>query len=62
MCVSEAPPKEIATFGLLANSTAVIIGAMIIAPLMLPIRGLAFGALIGTHIPHFNLKYGRITK
>jgi uncharacterized hydrophobic protein (TIGR00271 family) len=37
----------IATFGLLANSTAVIIGAMIIAPLMLPIRGLAFGALQG---------------
>ncbi|MEH2165598.1 MAG: DUF389 domain-containing protein [Nostoc sp.] len=37
----------IATFGLLANSTAVIIGAMIIAPLMLPIRGLAFGALNG---------------
>ena len=37
----------IATFGLLANSTAVIIGAMIIAPLMLPIRGLAFGALDG---------------
>ncbi len=37
----------IATFGLLSNSTAVIIGAMIIAPLMLPIRGLAFGALKG---------------
>ena len=37
----------IATFGLLSNSTAVIIGAMIIAPLMLPIRGLAFGALEG---------------
>jgi uncharacterized hydrophobic protein (TIGR00271 family) len=37
----------IATFGLLSNSTAVIIGAMIIAPLMLPIRGLAFGALSG---------------
>lgn len=37
----------IATFGLLANSAAVIIGAMIIAPLMLPIRGLAFGALEG---------------
>ncbi|MCF2147921.1 DUF389 domain-containing protein [Desmonostoc muscorum LEGE 12446] len=35
----------IATFGLLSNSAAVIIGAMIIAPLMLPIRGLAFGAL-----------------
>lgn len=37
----------IATFGLLSNSTAVIIGAMIIAPLMMPIRGLAFGALAG---------------
>jgi uncharacterized hydrophobic protein (TIGR00271 family) len=37
----------IATFGLLSNSAAVIIGAMIIAPLMLPIRSLAFGALVG---------------
>lgn len=37
----------IATFGLIANSTAVIIGAMIIAPLMLPIRSLAFGAMEG---------------
>lgn len=37
----------IATFGLLSNSAAVIIGAMIIAPLMLPIRGLALGALAG---------------
>ncbi len=37
----------IATFGLLSNSAAVIIGAMIIAPLMLPLRGLAFGALEG---------------
>jgi uncharacterized hydrophobic protein (TIGR00271 family) len=37
----------IASFGLLSNSTAVIIGAMIVAPLMLPIRGLAFGALQG---------------
>lgn len=37
----------IATFGLLSNSAAVIIGAMLIAPLMLPIRGLAFGALEG---------------
>ncbi|AUB44111.1 putative membrane protein (plasmid) [Nostoc flagelliforme CCNUN1] len=35
----------IATLGLLSNSAAVIIGAMIIAPLMLPIRELAFGAL-----------------
>lgn len=37
----------IATLGLLANSAAVIIGAMIIAPLMLPIRGIALGALLG---------------
>lgn len=37
----------IATLGLLSNSAAVIIGAMIIAPLMMPIRGLAFGALEG---------------
>ena len=35
----------IATFGLIINSTAVIIGAMIIAPLMLPLRGLPFAAL-----------------
>lgn len=34
----------IATFGLLSNSAAVIIGAMIVAPLMLPLRGLAFSA------------------
>jgi uncharacterized hydrophobic protein (TIGR00271 family) len=37
----------IATFGLLSNSAAVIIGAMLVAPLMLPIRGLALGALVG---------------
>lgn len=37
----------IATFGLLSNSAAVIIGAMIIAPLMSPIRALAYGALEG---------------
>lgn len=37
----------IATLGLLSNSAAVIIGAMIVAPLMLPIRALAFGALRG---------------
>ncbi|AFY73941.1 putative membrane protein [Synechococcus sp. PCC 7502] len=37
----------IATFGLLSNSAGVIIGAMIIAPLMLPIRALGFGALVG---------------
>lgn len=39
----------IATFGLLSNSTAVIIGAMLIAPLMLPIRGLAYGILEADH-------------
>ncbi len=37
----------IATFGLLSNSAAVIIGAMLVAPLMLPIRGVAFGFLEG---------------
>lgn len=37
----------IATLGLMANSPAVIIGAMIVAPLMLPIRGMAMGALEG---------------
>lgn len=37
----------IATFGLLSNSAAVIIGAMIVAPLMLPIRGMALGAMLG---------------
>lgn len=33
----------IASFGLLANSTAVVIGAMLVAPLMSPIFGIAFG-------------------
>lgn len=37
----------IATFGLLTNSAAVIIGAMLVAPLMFPIRGLAFATLDG---------------
>lgn len=37
----------IATLGLLINSAAVIIGAMIIAPLMLPLRGLSFATLEG---------------
>ena len=37
----------IATFGLLTNSAAVIIGAMIVAPLMMPLRGMAFGAIQG---------------
>ena len=33
----------IATLGLLANSAAVIIGAMIVAPLMSPIIAMSFG-------------------
>lgn len=37
----------IATFGLLQNNAAVIIGAMIIAPLVLPLQSLAFGAIEG---------------
>ncbi len=37
----------IATLGLLENSVAVIIGAMIIAPLMSPIQAFAFAALDG---------------
>jgi uncharacterized hydrophobic protein (TIGR00271 family) len=38
---------SIATFGLLGNSLESIIGAMIVAPLMLPIMGLAFSVSIG---------------
>jgi uncharacterized hydrophobic protein (TIGR00271 family) len=37
----------IATFGLLSDSVAAVIGAMIVAPLMLPIMGLAFGISLG---------------
>ena len=37
----------IATFGLLSNSTATVIGAMIVAPLMGPILGLALGLVQG---------------
>ncbi len=37
----------LASFGLLINSAAVIIGAMIVAPLMLPLRGLSFATLEG---------------
>ena len=37
----------IATFGLSANSTAVIIGAMLVSPLMTPIFGVALGMLEG---------------
>lgn len=37
----------IATLGLLANSSATIIGAMIVAPLMGPILGIAFSMVMG---------------
>lgn len=37
----------IATFGLLGDSVATVIGAMIVAPLMVPIMGLAFSVSIG---------------
>lgn len=37
----------IATFGLLGDSVATVIGAMIVAPLMLPIMGLAFSVSLG---------------
>jgi uncharacterized hydrophobic protein (TIGR00271 family) len=37
----------IASYGLLGDSMAVVIGAMIVAPLMLPIMGLAFSISIG---------------
>ncbi len=37
----------IAAFGLLANSTAVVIGAMLLAPLMGPILGMALGLASG---------------
>jgi len=37
----------IATLGLLANSSAVVIGAMLVAPWMLPLRAMAFGVLQG---------------
>ncbi|CAN5704770.1 hypothetical protein BH11ARM2_BH11ARM2_06970 [soil metagenome] len=46
----------IAAFGLLSNSTAVIIGAMIVAPLMGPILGLSLGMVTG----HPRLEKGAI--
>ncbi|MFN8610873.1 MAG: TIGR00341 family protein [Vulcanimicrobiota bacterium] len=43
----------IATFGLLSNSTATVIGAMIVAPLMGPILGIAL-SLVRGHPPDFR--------
>lgn len=37
----------IASFGLISNSTAVIIGAMLVAPLMTPIFGIALSLVLG---------------
>jgi uncharacterized hydrophobic protein (TIGR00271 family) len=37
----------ISTFGLIGDSVATVIGAMIVAPLMLPIMGLAYGVSLG---------------
>jgi uncharacterized hydrophobic protein (TIGR00271 family) len=45
VCVSTV----IATYGLLANSTAVVIGAMLVAPLMGPIFGIALGLSSGNN-------------
>lgn len=39
--------SSIASFGLLGDSVAAVIGAMIVAPLMLPIMGLAFSISLG---------------
>ncbi|MBW0159673.1 DUF389 domain-containing protein [Sinorhodobacter sp. B57] len=39
----------IAAFGLLSNSAPAIIGAMIVAPLMSPIVGFSFGAIMGAN-------------
>ncbi len=42
-----ASSAVLATFGLLANSAAVIIGAMIVAPLMSPIISMSYGIVAG---------------
>ena len=42
-----AVSATIAAYGLLTNSTAVVIGAMLVAPLMGPIFGIALGLTIG---------------
>ncbi len=40
----------IATLGLITNSSAVIIGAMLVAPLMSPILGLSLSSVAGEHL------------
>lgn len=46
--------SSIASFGLLGDSVAAVIGAMIVAPLMLPIMGLAFSISIGDRAKILN--------
>ncbi len=48
--VLSAAACAIASFGLLSNSAAVIIGAMVIAPLMLPLRSLSLAILLGERL------------
>jgi uncharacterized hydrophobic protein (TIGR00271 family) len=45
-----AASTAIATFGLISNSTAVVIGAMLVAPLMTPIFGIALALIRGDAI------------
>ena len=42
-----AASTAIATFGLIQDSAAVVIGAMLVAPLMTPIFGIALGLVQG---------------
>lgn len=50
----------IASLGLLQNSTAVIIGAMLIAPLMMPILGFALGVIWGDRFLIFRSLFSLI--
>lgn len=46
----------IASYGLIANSTAVVIGAMIVAPLMIPIVGIALSLVSGdSHLFRYSV-------
>jgi hypothetical protein len=49
----------IAAFGLAMNNTAVVIGAMLVAPLMTPILGLALGLLRGSPTSSASLRAPR---
>ena len=45
-----AASTAIATFGLIKSSTAIVIGAMLVAPLMTPIFGIALALVCGDAI------------